>query len=385
MVKIGLLTFQRSPNYGAVLQAYALQQTIEKLGVNCEILDLLRPTHRDYKNTKRNASLESDRKIVAMKRPSLSEKLNVLIRDAADKVLFMQKHRRFRQFDHAYFKISPQSYCSSDELYSASLDFDGYITGSDQVWNPTFPWNPEPYFLTFAPAGIPRIAYAPSFGVGELDKAFHSLYRRWLTGITHMSIRETQGAKIIRQLTGRDAEVVLDPTFLLSKNEWKALARNPNIKAPYIFCYSVGDTPGLVELCDHVQKVTGYRIYKIGSLRDVLNPHLKSVMGAGPQEFLGYINKAAIVITNSFHGTVLSMNMQRPFFTVASRVMGKHSRNTRLFSVLKLLSATDRLYKHGDFFPATSMFEMVNDVISNTLAVEREASVTYLKSAICGN
>ena len=120
------------------------------------------------------------------------------------------------------------------------------MTGSDQVWNPTYPYSPEPYFLTFARFGIKRIAYAPSFGVSQLDAGVHDQYRAWLNGIYRLSVRERHGAAIIKELTGRQAEVVLDPTLLLTESDWRMMAKNPKTREPYIFCYQLGEIPGIM-------------------------------------------------------------------------------------------------------------------------------------------
>ena len=381
---VAILTFHRSPNYGAVLQAYALQQTIAKLGFDCEILDLLRPVHTGYRKTNRNAPLVPYA-FLGNNKPIVSsrQKVKGSVRALIDSFLTRKSKLRFRQFDQSHLIFSEQSFCCSDDLYGSELDYDCYVTGSDQVWNPTYPYSPEPYFLTFAAKGIPRIAYAPSFGVSEIHKGVHPQYRQWLNEINHLSVRETHGAEIVRQLTGRDAQVVLDPTLLLTSDEWRKIAIKPNINCPYIFCYSLGDVPGLKDLCYHIQRDTGYPIYKIGNTKDLLDQKVHAVLDAGPQEFLGYIMNAAIVVTNSFHGTVLSINMQKPFYTVLSPVTGATSRNSRLLSTLELFSLGERLYGNADELPSSADYGLGYEEIEIKLAVEREKSLSYLKNSMC--
>ena len=384
MAKVAVLTMQRSPNYGAVLQAYALQKAIVKLGAECEILDLLRPVHPGYKYTNRNTPLPPySAKTENNDSLALRERVKATLIRPIELLVKSLKNRYFRNFERTHLRFSEQSFYSSDELYEAELDYNYFVTGSDQVWNPTYPYSPEPYFLTFVAKGIPRIAYAPSFGVSEIDKAVQPLYKRWLNDINHLSVRESQGAKIIFELTGRDAQVVLDPTFLLSKKEWQEFAIEPNTKYPYIFCYSLGDVPGLMKICHHAQQKTGFPIYKIGNTKDLWNRKVKAIVNAGPQEFVGYIMNAAMVITNSFHGTALSINMQRPFYTVPSPVIGVTSRNSRLESILGVFSLKNRLYRPEDELPSSRDFDVEYDKIKTKLELERSNSLSYLKHAIC--
>ncbi|MFH2044518.1 MAG: polysaccharide pyruvyl transferase family protein [Pseudomonadota bacterium] len=387
MTKVAILTFQRSTNYGAVLQSYALQRSIAALvGVDCEVIDLLRPVHTDYKYTKRNAPLK-EYAINALKEPqiSLQKRIKSSARLLLESLVYIRKRSRFHKFEQSHIRFSDRSFCCSDDLYAAKLDYDCFVTGSDQVWNPTYPYSPEPYFLTFVPQGIPRIAYAPSFGVSEVNKEVELLYGQWLNEIHYLSVRETQGAELIYKLTGRVAEVVLDPTLLLTMGEWKEIVKETKNKSPYIFCYALGDVPGLMDLCYHIQEVTGYTVYKIGNVNDMWDRRVKTVVDAGPQEFIGYIANAEIVITNSFHGTVLSLNMEKPFFSVASPILGANSRNSRLQSVLSLFSLSNRLYKYMDKFPVEKDIHIAYDEVHAKLQFEREKSLSYLRRSICPN
>ena len=358
-MRVGIITFHFPLNYGAVLQAYALSECIKSLGHDAFLIDYKPDYHiKRYLWNWAYCGLNFTN------------------------LIYPLLHKSFGEFSSKHLRLSSRSYKTLEELTASPPEADAYICGSDQIWNSRITNLDPAYFLTFAPQGTRRIAYAGSFGISEIDKAVQLLYTRWLKDITHLSAREKQGAEIIRQLTGRNAPVVLDPTLLLTKNEWEALSQEPSTKDPYIFCYSLNDVPGLMELCYYAQKLTGYPIYKIGGIKDVWNRRVKAVVGAGPQEFLGYINYAAIVITNSFHGTVLSMNMQRPFFTIPSPVTGTYSRNSRLFSILQILSATDRLYRPGQEFPSIADFEIAYDMIAERLVAEREKSLSYLKHAI---
>jgi hypothetical protein len=386
--KVAILTLHRVHNYGAVLQAYALQKTLAGLGVQSEILDLLRPNHPGYGKTipGKTSVPAGGNGHDSVRRKGLTNALREKAAKALENLVLAKSRLNFRIFDQNQLQYSPVTYSCVSELTTAQLDYDAYVTGSDQVWNPTFNWSPEPFFLTFVPPGIPRIAYAPSFGVSAIDPTLQPQYAQWLRAITHLSIRERHGAEIISQLTGRDPEIVLDPTFLVAKAQWEALSISPECKKPFIFCYSVGDTPDLVTLCAHLQKHTGYPIYKINKARhavkDICDRRFKALTDAGPQEFLGYLMHAAMVVTNSFHGTVLSLNMQKPFFTIPSSMTAGHSRDSRLFSILQHLSAEDRLYMSNRDLPTGKGLEMRCEPISARITAEREKSMAYLEKAV---
>jgi hypothetical protein len=389
MKKIAVLTLNRVQNHGALLQAYALQKTLTKLGAHCEILDLLLPRYEQTNIDLRFNQLSGLKQNIGSSKEQ-SKSLKVAIKgwagETLENFLVAKARLRFCEFSQNCLKFSPITYSSMEDLYTAELDYDAYVTGSDQVWNPTSHWNPEPFFLTFVPPGIARIAYAPSFGVSSIDTVLQPQYSEWLKNLSHLSVREIEGAEIIKQLTGRNPEVVLDPTLLLTADDWKALAIKPDIKKPYIFCYSVGDVPGLMPLCYHVQKLTGYPIYKINkprhAVKDLCNRRIKAIRDAGPKEFLGYLMNAEIVVTNSFHGTVLSINFQKPFFTVFSSSQNTYSRDSRMLSILKILSASYRLYSPGQELPSTKDFEMTYHTINEKLNMERKKSLSYLNKVI---
>ena len=390
MKKVAILTLHRVRNYGPVLQAYALQETIKRLGARCEILDVLRPGHVGFKYCGSFEQLEPYRTLLAKKerQASLRNKIREGVGTASEHLLVAQARDRFQEFNHTHISLSSKTYSNATDLYDGGLDYDAYVAGSDQVWNPMFRWSPKPFFLTFASPGVPRIAYAPSFGISSIAAEIRPLYADWLAKMSHLSARETHGAEMIKDLTGRTAQTVLDPTLLLSKNDWKALAIPPRCSFPYIFCYSVGDSQRLMSFSYHVQKLTGYPIYKIGNprhaIRDICDQRVRAVLNAGPREFLGYIMNAAVVVTNSFHGTVLSINLQRPFFTVPVPESSTYSRNSRLYSILKILGATDRLYEPESVVPSAEEFNIEYPDISSTLSKEREQSLCYLKNALPG-
>ena len=295
--------------------------------------------------------------------------------------LFRKKEKRFSDFCDKYMTFSSKRFYDFDEIYSSPPQYDAYVTGSDQVWNPTFAHNPEPYFLTFVDKSRPRIAYAPSFGISEIPKEIWPLYREWLLGITHLSVREIQGASIINDISSQSAQVVLDPTLLLTAKDWEKVAENTE-QPPYIFCYALGDPPRMMQLCHHLSGLTGFPILKIGDVKDVFDRSIRSIVDAGPSEFLGLIKNAAIVVTNSFHGTCFSINYRKPFYAVPTVSSVHMSKNSRLTSLLERLALENRLYTAESTLPLLAQVEIDYKNADALLDIERKTSLKFLTEAL---
>ena len=151
-----------------------------------------------------------------------------------------------------------------DELYSKSMAYDIFITGSDQVWNPqSLRSSPEPYFLTFAPNETKKVSYAASFGISSIPESIKHQYNSWLTNIDCLSVREHSGHEIIKDISGRDSKVVLDPTLLLSPESWEKVLVEPKLKKPYILLYVRMYSPYVTKLAYYLSRLTGYNIVRI--------------------------------------------------------------------------------------------------------------------------
>ena len=379
--KIGLLTIHKVKNYGAVLQGYALQQTINSLGVKCEIIDLLRPEHKDYISTPKSTPLQSYFNMSNVPKSSWYISIKKWLKNKHEIIVKKKSENNFNLFDKQYLTYSKNKYHSVDELYAATLGYDAVVVGSDQVWNPTFKLNPEPYFLTFLEKGVPRIAYAPSFGISALNEDVYEQYKEWIKNISYLSVREKHGASLIKELTGRDAKVVLDPTLLLSAEQWSRIAKKTEYEKPYIFCYVLLNDIAIEVLCNYLKKYTGYHVYIIRLHPRLIESDFKAVNDAGPLEFLGWIRNAEMVITNSFHGMLFAINMQKPFYVVLDN-KNNNSRNSRFENILELLDMKDRLWRLGDAFPESKKIEISFDNAAQVLTVERKKSLEFLTSAI---
>lgn len=331
-MKVGIITTHNAPNYGACLQSFALWKYITMQGVECEIIDLYRPYHRGY---------VSSRKFVLMRKQKrtlleiIKQKIKRLIGKKPKKISDTAKIK-FNKFN-ALIRYS-KAYRGIDELYANPPLYDLYISGSDQVWNPAQPYCMDPYFLTFVPKEKMKISYAASIALSDLRENEKTKFKEWLSSYTAVSVREKQGKALLESFSGLKIEQMPDPTFLLDVEEWKGLTEYPEIKGPYILLFILGHFPKMLEYGKRLARETGMKPIVLSMIQPgCRDGSYFPVTDAGPREFLGYIAKAEMVITNSFHGTVFSIIMGASnFYTYIAPTSEKGSRIVDLLDTFGL-------------------------------------------------
>lgn len=378
--KIGIVTILKVNNYGAELQAYATQAVLKKLGWDAEIIDYLFYKNPDFKKTKRSKPLFP---------MGLTKKAKEFLYPILDRMKSKQegeasrlRKSRFAEFHRQNTSLS-RTYKTIDDLYSDSLDYDVYMVGSDQVWNPGIYSSIEPYFLTFAPKGKKRISYASSFGVSEIPLVAQPFYKNCLNQMDAISVRENNAVGMIERLSGRKACWVLDPTLLLTAHDWKQVASTQyEEKKDYVLIYELTPCPYIAELAKHIAQKWGLRIVRIcknAAIEDK-DERIENVIDAGPAEFLELFEKAAYVVTNSFHGTAFSVNFSKPFYTVIPK---RKNNNSRQQSLLGMLGLEDRMILENSPFPNLEVpidYGKVNTLLNG----QRSKSVEFLRKAIDG-
>lgn len=392
MKKVGIVTMVGGANYGNALQNYAVQTLIEQCGYSAVTLN----------NTTRRGHLHGQEKgtplfhklmpgyIAKYRRIKLTEKYGCKnARDCRGKGLKTAKlsveeyrnarqHRmeRFAQFREKMLHFS--DFTINDLKYNKS-DLDGYhafVCGSDQVWNPNFLTTSMIDFLQFVPQEK-RIALAPSIGVSKLPECFIKDFKDWVSAIPYLSVREDAGAKIIKELTGRDAAVLVDPTFALTKEEWLSFAKEPSVRpnGSYVFCYFLeNETDSYVR---YIEKFAEKNHCEIVNLYDIQSLQYYDI---DPQEFVWLLANSKAVFTDSFHGLAFSINLQKPF-VVFKRADGGAVMSSRIVSILNKTGFEDRQ------FPPKKGFELFDIDFSKATAVisaEREKLKNYLREALDG-
>lgn len=295
--KIGILTWYNHGNYGSALQAYALQTYLSRIGYDVEVIAYIMQWRR--------------RDLSFKKRTKLWVKNTLAIIAEYLPAVFPLFINHFQYFYWRHIHFSPQ--CTENNIANVSFRYDTIITGSDQIWSPAH--IDYTYLLNFCTRkNVRKVAYAPSFGLNYMPEDKIVEYKRLLSDYDAISVREDAGAKILKEL-GFDAEVVLDPTFLLDAEDYRRIEHSPkNIPPKFIFCYFL---PTESDYSKHVldyAKKTNLPVIGI-SLNDKDESWLNTIMNVGPLEFLWLIDHAEMVITNSYHGTIFSMILNTPFFT----------------------------------------------------------------------
>lgn len=316
MTKIALTTKYSAYNFGAMLQTYALQKTIKKLGAECFVVD---------------ADRQKRKELMPWSSPGLIIQ-NIFYLLHKDEL--QTGYERFDQF-MASFSLTSK-YDNYDELKGTPPDADVYLCGSDQVWNPLDVR--EEYFLRYAPEDKVRASYAASMGISYMPEGTKRIWNEYLWDIDYISVREKTAKKLIAEMSGRDAYVHVDPVLLLSPQEWVSEAIKPNYDKPYIFCYVLYRPDWLNKWLKKLHKETGKDIVVISSdaYRNIF--HTKMVRNAGPREMLGWLQDADFVISSSFHGVALSIANRKPFYAIVNS-----NAPARITDLLSTFELTDRI------------------------------------------
>ena len=368
---VGILTYHHSDNYGTELQALALEKYLnEVLGVNGELIDF-RPTN-SYHGRKLF--------ITRVKRLfyyliHIDKILTIFINSQS----LSDRSQRIISFSDKELHLSAKPCCSIDELSDACIEFDTVLVGSDQTWNPNVSqW--KAFLLDYLDTpNIRKIAYGPSLGTGAVPPEFEELYKEALKGFSYVSCRDVSGAVFLSRLLGKPVPVVLDPTLLFDWEWWSRFSRPICQNKPYVLTYFLGDNKNHRNVVREIARRNNYEIIAIPmSFREMKDKGITKKY-CGPGEFLSLIKNAALVCTDSFHGTIFSINFNTNFISFPKRKdKDKDSDNQRLYDILSLFSLSDRLYDMTSVPSVQTDFSVAN----KTLETMRIESGLYLKKAI---
>ena len=379
MHKIGLVSVH-NPNYGSMLQTYALHTYLYEIGADNEII--LYTKKNDLRLIRRLMNIQ----LVLMKG-------RVLYRDmfcrffhpdiAKQLSLRMSK---FEDFKNKHFKFS-RNHIGWKDLLTTNQDYDTFIIGSDQVWNP-INIGTDFFNLLFTEDGKYRISYASSFGVSSIPNSQIQKTRHYLERIQCLSTREKTGVEIIKNLTGRDAELVCDPTLLVNKDLWDRMKGEKRfINEKYIFCYFLGNNPGHRDFANRFKAQTGYKLVALQHLDELILSDINfadiKAFDVGPAEFVNLISNAEFVLTDSFHGTIFSLLYHKRFFTFSRfESSSKGSTNSRVVSLLEMMGVKEHHIKVTQTIDDCLKAEIDFDSIDKKIDVFRQKSREYLHKAL---
>ncbi len=364
-MKIGILTFHAAHNYGAVLQAYGTQEYLRSLGHDVEVIDY-RPEY-----------LMIPYKLIDSKRVIYASPVKTLKRLLGEIMIFRRLFLRYVRFNKF---IKQRLNLSEKVLDVIPPDYDAYIFGSDQIWNPKITKGFDGVFFGAFPAkkGSRKIAYAASMEAIDLSTEEKSFFTKALQNLDTIGVREFQLQELLQPLSSKTITTVLDPTLLLESSVWDKITVKPKIKEKYVLVYQVRLNDGTLQIANDIAKQIGGVVVQL-----VGNVNWKNIkhryQSASVEEFLGWIKYADCVVTTSFHGTVFANIFNRPFYTVSLHDGG----DSRSGSLLRNLGLSERLVPIHD--TSKLVFSEIDYSEVNTkLSKIREGSFNFLKSALEG-
>lgn len=361
-MKVAIVTWLKYFNLGTLLQAFALQQVIRDLGYDCATL------------WDGNINLPPKRCFIR-ELLSLIKQMCLNLKDYK----FYKKKRLFEKKCSLFIaeKIDVHKISSEEDLDLLDSIFDVFVCGSDQIWAP---YNPSFYFASFSRKK--KISYAPSIGQIELTSNEKLQLKERVSGFCHISVREKTGQTILKEVTQRcDISVVVDPTLLISANEWRRIfLRKKKKDDGFIFVYFLSANKTYFDYVKKIGEKTNKKIvcvYSIPECKLLTN----ELVSCSPHEFLNFIDAASLVITDSFHCTIFSLLFETEFITVKRfKEENPKSQNTRLTNLFQMIRCEDYFYdesKVNDAVPFT-LFNQANKFLSG----HRDASLIFLKKAL---
>lgn len=345
-MKIKTITCHHVYNYGASLQAYALQHYLESLGHEVEIIDFNPWFHSDRYNPFWISKNAKGRAASIIKKIPLLRYIWCPYKSYRDG-MFKTWGRKaaFDIFEKEYYHLTPSKYLSSIELKENAPIADVYVAGSDQIWNTFCDNGKEPgYYLDFGKEQTKRISYAASLATNSIKDECKDFIKEKLAKFSFISVRERTGASLLADLGISNVSVVLDPVFLLDRKEWQQLSYKGNLYGlsynSYILIYDfLGNDENMISFAKTYAKEKSLKIVSINDFSERGYADI-NINNAGPLEFLALINNAACVIASSFHATAFSVIFQKEFYTFSLK---GHHNSSRMLDFLSSLGLQDRM------------------------------------------
>lgn len=391
MKKIGIITLlYKNFNYGGLLQAYATKKILQntKKIANHIAIDQV----YNKKTIKEKLKVKGTNGII--------KSLLFHIKNSLKKLTFQEKRRlknqikneqnlsiRRTKFNDFMETIEYEGPYDSLSIKDSLKNYDIFLTGSDQVWNPD--WHKDAYYLDFVPDDIPKISYAASIGKNQLTKEQLDYAIPKIKRLDYISVREQEAKELLDPYIDKEIKVVLDPTLLLSQRDWNAVAVTPTIEDAYIFVYLLGNKK------EHRTKIK--QIAEILNLKIVFLPHIHfqyeladedfadiDLYDVGPAEFVGLIKNAQIVITDSFHGCVFSIIYHKNFWALKRhKDTEKGNMNSRLYTLFSNLGLKERLLDDEQRLTKEQLLSGIDyEAVDEKLEILRKDSMDFLENAL---
>lgn len=369
-MKIGLLTFHTSANYGAALQAFALQHFLEEQGYETEYLDYLNHCRRMFYDIPYHVRQ-------CIKQGKIVEALFYML----GMPLLNSRKRKFEEFRRKFLHVSATTWHTPEELIVTNQLYDKFIAGSDQIWNHKHNGSDTSFMLSFVTDPERTISYASSFGLAEVPEELVDGYANSLKRIKYLSTREQSGVELIRKLTGREALLTLDPVFLPNQDFWTKQIENIPLHENYIFSYTNQrhQMRNFIATTGYdLKEMKHHKLSRFTTLYDFLSPSVKVIYDMAPLEFLANIRGAQLVVSASFHCISFAIILNRPFVCFLT---GNEGRDERLKTLLSHFGLTNRIFSKQMTKEDVNRpidWEKVNSIIEE----KRKDSVAFLFNAL---
>lgn len=366
-MNIKVITRHAPSNYGSILQTVAMQEVIEQMGHSCEIIDYIRKDEYGFRgvlsalhmNTHWNSNPIKKVAYLMMRYPS--ERISEI---------------RFAHIRKSYLHLT-RRYHSIAELQD--LDADVMMTGSDQVWNPATGFDPA-YFLSFADDSCKKVSYAASFGSHDIPADMAEEYSRLLSRYTHITVREKRATEILKQLGINCEGEVLDPSLLLDADAWQRYINGSHDKHPsgrYVLTYQIHSDATFNQYAQQVARRLGMPLYRLSPSLHQISRGGRFIWLPSIGKFLSCFKHAAMVVTDSFHGTAFSINFNTPF---VEYITNKPTASRNL-NILQITGLQARIASSADdFTPIDTAIDFT--YANNAIASRRRESIELLKHII---
>ena len=373
-MKTAIITFIRAYNYGATLQAYALQKSLQKLGLEADVLDYA-PNYFKELYWLRFISQKMRRRPY---RP-----LKKWLKYQIAKKRLQQRNKKYERFISEWIRLSEKQYRSQQDLDN-DPSYSAYIVGSDQVWCAALTNFDPVFFLNWAHPKRPlRFSYAASFGEAPIPDNLVEEYKQQLSGWDAHSVRENSGVRLLHSLINEPVLQCCDPSLLLSAPEWnKIAAKKVSFRKPYILVYYVNNILNVADHAKKLQQKTGLDVLLFTSItqEEQLLANIGRAYGflhmvtAAPNEFLTYIKNAEYTVSDSFHCAVLSIIFHKQFYITP--LQGSNTMNSRVADLLSCLGIERKTDIEGIDDPIKW------DQVDIALREYRQKSLDYLNSIV---
>ena len=369
-IKVGIITFHNTSNYGAALQAYATFSALKEQGYDAEIIDY----SNKYRDKKYSILYRITDQLTA---GNLLQAIKTMVASPG----IYGRNFQFKSFYRQFYKVSKNKYRNSPQPVIDAKDYDVVIAGSDQIWsykNNNYDYN---FLLEFVPNNIRKISYASSFGLTEIPDQLKHKYKTLLSRMDFISVRERTGVDIVSDLIGKTPYLAIDPVLLHSRKFWSNMASKIKFKPQSYDLYYMNDNSYRNHpIFANDMNISKFPKVSIGSFKmsDFINitTHIRN--HTGPNSFLSYIMNARVVYTTSFHALVFCLIFNVQFYVFLS---GDKGRDSRLLQILTTFNLVDRAIvkdKANELINKSIDFTNFN----NRWPLMREECKQFLKNAI---